>query len=110
MNQLKFIVAATAFLLSIPCLGVYGQSEMGAASESASMVDIASVDCRELLKLNDSDKEATISYYHGFFSGKNNKLVVDVLKLGEISEQVIDYCIGNPNDSLLSVFEQKLNN
>lgn len=103
INQLKYIIATSALLLSAPSLSVYGQ-------EDASVIDIAALDCRELLKLNDSDKEATLSYYHGYLSGKNNQLTVDVIELGEISDQVIDSCIDNPNEPLLTLFEQKLNN
>ncbi len=102
MNQLKYVIATTAFLLSVPSLSVYSQ-------EDASVIDIAALDCRELLKLNDSDKEATLSYYHGYVSGKNNQLSVDVIELGEISDQVIDSCIDNPNEPLLTLFEQELN-
>ena len=108
MNQLKCVIATTAFLLSIPSLNVYGQNESNQLD--ASVVDIATLDCRELLKLNDNDKEATLAYYHGYLSGKNNELTVDVVELGEISDRVIDYCIDNPNDPLLTVFEQNQNN
>ncbi len=108
MNQLKYVIATTAFLLSIPSLSVYGQS--GSSQLEASKVDIATLDCRELLKLNDTDKEATLAYYHGYLSGKNNELIVDVVKLGEVSDQVINYCIDNPNEPLLTVFEKNLNN
>ena len=100
MNQLKYVMATTAFLLSVSSISVYGQQD-------ASTVDISTLDCRELLKLNDNDKEATLSYYHGYLSGKNNQLTVDVIKLGEVSDQIIDYCIDNPNEPLLNVFEQK---
>ena len=108
MNQLKCIFATTAILLSIPAQNVYGQNQ--SSSLDAAQIDIAKLDCRELLKLNDTDKEATLSFYHGFLSGKNNTLIVDVVKLGEISDRVIDHCIDNPNDPLLSAFEQKLSN
>ncbi len=108
MSQLKYVIATIACLLSIPSINVYGQS--GSSQLEASKVDIAALNCRELLKLNDTDKEATLAYYHGYLSGKNNQLIVDVVELGEVSDQVIDYCIDNPNDPLLTVFEQKQNN
>ena len=109
MNQLKCIVATTAILLSIPAQNVYGQNQSSLLD--ASEIDVAKVDCRELLKLNDdTDREATLSFYHGFLSGKNNTMIVDVVKLGEVSDQVIDHCIDNPNDSLLNAFEKKLSN
>ena len=105
MNQFKWIaVVSTAFLLSIPSVSVYGQN--GAKQEDTSTIDAGNLACRYLLKLDDSDREATMAYYHGFMSGKNDQLIVDVTKLGDISEKVIEHCIDNPNDSLLTVFEQ----
>ncbi|MDJ0650575.1 MAG: HdeA/HdeB family chaperone [Xenococcaceae cyanobacterium MO_188.B19] len=105
MNQLKWIaVLSTAFLFNIPSISVYGQN--GTKEENSSMINAATISCRKLLKLEDSDKEATIAYFHGFISGKKNELMVDVDKLGDISEKVVDRCIDRPNDSLLSVFER----
>ncbi len=107
MNQLKWIVLSAAFLVSIPCVAVYGSRH---DDETSPVVDTKTLDCRELLKLRDSDLEATLSYYHGFMSAKNNQMSVDVVKLGKISDQVIDYCIDNPNDPILKVFERYRNN
>ncbi len=42
----------------------------------------------------------------GFMSGKKNELIVDVARLGNVSDRVLDHCIDNSNDSLLTVFEQ----
>ena len=105
MNQFKWIaVVSTAFLLSISSVSVYGQNR--AKQEDSSTIDAGTLACRYLLKLDDSDQQATMAYYQGFMSGKKNQLIVDVTKLGDVSENVIDHCIDNPNDSLLTVFEQ----
>ena len=105
MNQFKWIaVVSTAFLLSLPSVPVYGQN--GTKQEDPSTIDAGTLACRYLLKLNDSDREATMAYYQGFMSGKKNDLIVDVARLGNISDRVIDHCIDNPNDSLITVFEQ----
>lgn len=108
MNQLKWISLSTAFLLGIPAMNVYGQSD--SIIETASTINIATLECRELLKLNDSDKEATLSYFHGYLHGTKNELTVDVVQLGEVSDQIVDHCIDNSSDSLLKVFEQYLSN
>ena len=108
MNQFKWIFVSTACLLSISSVAVYGQNS--SQPENASNINLETIACRDLVKLGDSDQEATMAYMHGFLSGKNNKLTVDVVKLGEVSEKAFDHCIDNPNDSLLSVFEQYLNN
>ncbi len=105
MNQFKWIaVVSTAFLLNIPSVSVYGQN--GVKQEDTSTLDTATLACRYLLKLDDSDRQATMAYYHGLMSGKKNESIVNVTKLGDISEKVIEHCIDNPNDSLLTVFEQ----
>ena len=105
MNQFKWIaVVSTAFLLSTHSVSVYGQN--GAKQDDSSNIDAATLACRSLLKLDDSGREATIAYYQGFISGKKNELMVDVPRLSDVSEKVMDHCIDNPNDSLLTVFEQ----
>ncbi len=104
MNQLKWIVVSTALLLSISPVVVYGQNE--SKQENDSTIDLETVACRSLLKEKDSDQEATLSFFHGFMSGKNGDSTVDVLQLADISEKVFDHCVDNPNDSLLSIFEQ----
>ncbi|MGK7948832.1 MAG: HdeA/HdeB family chaperone [Xenococcaceae cyanobacterium] len=105
MNRFKWIaVVSTAFLLSLPSVSVYGQN--GAKQEDTSTIDAGTLACRYVLKLDDSDRQATMAYYQGFISGKKNELIVDVGRLGNISERVIDHCIDNPNDSLITVFEQ----
>ncbi len=105
INQFKSIaVVSTAFLLSIPSVSVYGQN--GTKQEDTSTIDAGTLACRYLFKLDDSEKQATMAYYHGFISGKKNESIVDVARLGNVSDRVIDHCIDNPNDSLLTVFEQ----
>lgn len=105
MNQLKWIVVSTAFfLISIPSVSVYGQNEP--KQDDTSIINLDNLACRDLVRLGDSDQEATIAYFHGFINGKNNDLTADVVQLGDASEKVIDHCIENPSDSLLTVFEQ----
>ncbi len=104
MNRFKWIVVSTVCLLGISSVGVYGQNR--AKQEDAAKIRLDTVNCRDLLKLGDSDREATIAYFHGFLSGKNNDLVVDVVKVSDASDKALDHCIDNPNDSLISVFEK----
>ncbi len=107
MNQFKWIaVVSTAFVLSISSVSVSVYGQNGPKQEDTSMIDAETLACRFLLKLNDSERQATLAYYQGFMSGKQNELMVDVEKLGEVSEKVIDHCIDNPDDSLLTIFEQ----
>jgi hypothetical protein len=94
----------TLITLTLNLKGTMAQSET--MSEDNSVVDLETISCRDLLKLNDEDKRSTIIFFHGYMSGKQSDLTADVDVLGEISNQVIDYCIDNPDDTLMSVFNR----
>lgn len=100
----KRIILSTAMILTITNTVVYAQDKP--MQDDPSIVELKNLPCRRLLKLNDSDKEAAIMFFHGYISGKNSELTVDVPALSEVSDKVIDHCIDNPNDKLLSTFEQ----
>jgi hypothetical protein len=106
-NQFQWIVASTVMVLSMSNVSVYAQNEP--QPENSSNINLESITCRSLLRQGDADREATIAYFHGFMSGKNNELSADTLALGETSDQIIEHCIDNPDDSLLQVFEQYRN-
>ena len=69
-------------------------------------VDLATVDCRTLLQMPEDEREYTMILYHGYITGRNNETTVDGNVLAEVTDQVIDYCIDNPDNTLLSGFEQ----
>lgn len=73
----------------------------------AVVVDLKTQDCRTLLRMSGSERDFTIIYYHGFMSGRKNDTVFNGPELAEITDQIIDYCIDNPNDALLKVFQAK---
>ncbi len=99
VSKVYWMVVSAAVVLGITNIGVYAQND-------TSTVELKTVACRRLLKLNDSEKEAAIMFFHGYISGKNSELTADVPALSKITDKVIDHCIDNPNDALLSVFEK----
>jgi hypothetical protein len=76
------------------------------AQEASTIVDLAELDCRTLLKMDNDEEELTLVFYHGLITGKNGEMSIDTKVLKETTDKVIDYCIDNPNDTLMSVFEQ----
>lgn len=95
---------STVVALGMTNITVWAQDKP--TQDNTSTVELKTVDCRRLLKLNDSEKEAAIIFFHGYISGKNSDLTADVPALSEVTDKVIDHCIDNPNDALLTVFEQ----
>ena len=106
MKQLKWIaLVSTAFLVNIPSVCVYGQDVLK-QEDDANIIRLETLDCRYLLKQDSSHREATVVFFHGFMSGKNSELTLDIDKLDTVSGKVIDHCIKKPNHSLLRVFER----
>jgi hypothetical protein len=104
MNKGYRIILSMALVLGITNIPVEAQAQP--MRDDKSNIELKSISCRRLLKLNDSDKEATLVFFHGYMSGKKSELTVDVPALSEVSDKVIDHCIDNPNDFLLTVFEE----
>ena len=70
------------------------------------IIDLGSMTCRELLQMPGEEEENTLIFLHGFMSGKNNELMLDVQALTAVTDQVRNYCIDNPEEGLLSAFER----
>ena len=68
--------------------------------------DLNTVDCRTLLKMSGDERKNTVVFYHGILTGMNKETTVDVSKLSEITDKVVDQCIDKPNAVLLKVFQE----
>jgi hypothetical protein len=69
-------------------------------------LDLTKLKCRDLLQMDGEDRQLTLVFYHGLMSGKNNQMIVDRSGLAKATDNVINYCIDHPQDTLLSVFEK----
>ena len=74
------------------------------AQEPQDEIDVTTIDCRTLLQMDGDDQDSTILFFHGLMTAKNNESVILVDKLGEATDNVVNYCIDNPNDTLLNTF------
>ena len=61
--------------------------------------------CRDLLQMSGESRDFTMIFMHGFMSGKKNELLFDGPTLTAATDVVIDHCINNPDDKLMSAFE-----
>ena len=81
-----------------------GAMSGGEAASSAVTVDIATMTCKELMAGNDNDREAGISFYHGYLAGKENSQTLDVNAAAAQSDRVTDYCLANPTSTVMDAF------
>ena len=91
-------------------ISVLAAAGIGFAAPSSAQQDmekfqISEVTCREILTMPGDEQDFTIVFFHGFVSGKENVVEFDAPALGEATGKILDHCIGNPDDSLLSAFE-----
>ena len=77
-----------------------------AQADDGSMIDLSNLDCRELLQMSGEQEDNTLIFMHGYMSGKNSELMVDVPALSDVTEQVRGYCIDHPDATLLSTFDR----
>ena len=85
-------------------VSVRAQPSPGIAKEDT--VDLRVLDCKTLLKAEDDNREVMLIFMHGYMSGKKGEMIVQGPALSAISDQVVDTCISNPSQTLMSVFEQ----
>ena len=67
---------------------------------------IDEVTCREILKMSGDEQDFTVVFFHGFISGKENAITFDASAFSGATDRILDHCISNPDDSLLSAFEK----
>lgn len=76
------------------------------ASTSENKVDLGKLTCKELMRGNDSDREIGIAFYQGFLAGKKNEQIIDIQAASSLTDSVKDYCLSNPNATVMDAFIQ----
>jgi len=71
---------------------------------SVNTMDIGKMTCKQLMGGNDLDREVGIAFFHGYFAGKENRMVVDLPAASELSTKVRDYCLSNPDSTIMNAF------
>ena len=62
--------------------------------------------CRDMLVRSGFERDFTIAYMHGYMSGKLNETTFDANKLTLATDAVLDFCISNPDASIIAAFEK----
>ncbi len=100
MNTKKYLSIFMSAIVAV-CL----ISEI-ALSQEEEEIELTSLSCRDLLKMNGDEEDFTLVFFHGYMSGKNNDASFDPIDFAKATDNVRDYCISNPQESVISVFEK----
>lgn len=78
----------------------------GQTQSNASMFNLGTVTCKDLMLSESEDKRLTISLFHGFFNGRKNETRIDANQLAQVTDEIENYCVDNPKSTLMSAFQK----
>ncbi len=84
---------------------VWTQTEPETEEANEDVIDLQGVTCREILKSEGEDRTNTLIFMHGYISGQKGETTINAPVLADVTNQILDTCIDNPEQTLLSVFE-----
>jgi len=68
-------------------------------------VDVAKITCDQLTGFNVKDPRDTAIWLSGYYHGKHSNPVFDVQEFQKEARKLWDYCIRNPNISVMNAIE-----
>ena len=72
-----------------------------AAAQDSTVKDVSSFTCKDIMRATD-DRDAAISFLHGYLLGKKGAADLDTEKLAEATDKFIEYCLDNPSKGALN--------
>ena len=101
-SRLVLFSALATVSLGVPA---WSQTEPEIEESSEDLVDLQTMTCREILKSEGEDRANTLIFMHGYINGTKGETTVNPPILADVTNQILDTCIDNPDRELLSVFE-----
>lgn len=71
-------------------------------------IDITSYTCKELMAGNDDDREAGISYLHGYMAAKNGIDMINVGATGAHTDRFREVCLSNPTITVIDAYTKSI--
>jgi len=75
----------------------------GRASAADNTKSVTELDCKSVMRLDGEDRTATIAFLHGYIAGQKGQKVIDITKLSEATDKLIDDCLDHPTAKALDV-------
>ncbi|WP_417711400.1 HdeA/HdeB family chaperone [Roseibium aggregatum] len=76
------------------------------AQSNDPVLEMSTVDCRTMLKMDSDEQDFTLIYFHGYISGKKGETLFDGPALRDATEKIMDFCIDNPSATVMEAFEK----
>ena len=62
--------------------------------------------CKDLMRFSGTTRDIAIGVLHGFYLGKKNTTTYDIESLSQKTDEIIEYCLDNPNAKALAAFSR----
>ena len=105
MKKFSWILLSGAIAAANFTTPAWTQTEPEAEKSTEDIIELQTLTCREVLKSEAEDRANTLIFMHGYINGTKKETTVNAPALSNVTEQILDTCIDNPEQTLLSVFE-----
>ena len=102
------LVPFLVLLLSLTAFGVYAAETTEGGDNKSNVVDLKDYTCRDILLADGNNRELSIMFLQGFFLGKSGDSKFNEARLGELTDNFLDACLGSPDASAIDTFGHAL--
>ena len=106
MKKFSLIILFATISVTSFIRPAWTQTEPQLEEAEDDIIDLQTMTCREMLKSDGEDRANILVFMHGYIGGKKEETTVNVSVLSDATEQILDTCIDNPEQTVLSVFEE----
>lgn len=78
----------------------------GSAVRAQVTIDVAKITCDQFVLFKVASPDTIATWLHGYYSGKQGNTVVEVERLKANVKKVRDYCLQNPDVTLMEAVEE----
>jgi hypothetical protein len=71
-------------------------------------IDVSKITCEQFTLFKIADPDNIALWVAGFYSGKRNKLTVDVQEMKANAKKLVSYCVSHPKMKMLDAVEPAL--
>ena len=101
MMKSLLLAAAGTIVCTLPAFAQAGKTP-------SLTIDITTYTCKELMAGNDDDREAGISYVHGYMAGKNGIDMINVGATGAHTDRFREVCLSNPTITVIDAYTKSI--
>lgn len=77
-----------------------------AEEANKNIVDMNSYLCKDIMRMSGEERSIALGVLHGYELGKKGAVSYDPNKLGNVTDEFIEYCLDHPDDKALATFEK----